>query len=207
MIKIQEMIDDGKCYEQGRTLRRAERVTCPFCGGHKIKKRSYHSHQPGRQRYQCRKCKKRLDDLSKTPFEGHPHPLKVWILSRYFMGFDLANHQIAQELDLNKDDVQAMTAYLRQRVYDRQSPAQREGAAEFDEVYLVAGHKGYPSLVQELGRGGRRGAHGTRLKGARGRGTLEAEKPPLFGMIQRSGELIIPTNLDQRPVVLYRWLS
>ena len=30
-----------------------------------------------------------------------------------------------------------------------------------------------------------------RLKGARGRGTLEKEKPPIFGMIQRGGEVLI----------------
>ena len=29
------------------------------------------------------------------------------------------------------------------------------------------------------------------MKGARGRGTLEKEKPPVFGMIQRNGEVII----------------
>ena len=128
-------------------------------------------------------------------------PLKVWILCLYFMGLDLSNHQIAQELDLNKDDVQEMTTYLRQMVYDRRSPAQLEGEAEFDEVYLVAGHKGYPTIVQELGRSGRR----NRLKGARGRGTLEAEKPPIFGMIQRSGELIIQMlpNVQQKTIQQY----
>jgi transposase-like protein len=30
-----------------------------------------------------------------------------------------------------------------------------------------------------------------RLRGERGRGTLEKEKPPIFGMIQRGGELVI----------------
>ena len=30
-----------------------------------------------------------------------------------------------------------------------------------------------------------------RLKGARGRSTLEKEKPPIFGMIQRGGEVVI----------------
>lgn len=29
------------------------------------------------------------------------------------------------------------------------------------------------------------------MKGARGRGTLEKEKPPVFGMIQRCGEVVI----------------
>lgn len=29
------------------------------------------------------------------------------------------------------------------------------------------------------------------MKGARGRGTLENEKPPIFGMIQRGGAVVI----------------
>ena len=30
-----------------------------------------------------------------------------------------------------------------------------------------------------------------RLKGGRGRGTLEKEKPPIFGMIERGGQVVI----------------
>jgi transposase len=37
------------------------------------------------------------------------------------------------------------------------------------------------------GRAGRR----RRLKGERGRGTLAKEKPPIFGMLQRGGEIVI----------------
>jgi transposase len=62
------------------------------------------------------------------------------------------------------------------------------GEVECDEVYVVAGHKGPPEIVQEVGRPGRRRR---RLKGKRGRGTLEDEKPPVFGMIQRDGEVVI----------------
>src|SRR5690606_24154095 len=40
---------------------------------------------------------------------------------------------------------------------------------------------------QKKGREPRR----RRLKGSRGRGTLEKEKPPIFGMIQRTGEVVI----------------
>ncbi len=29
------------------------------------------------------------------------------------------------------------------------------------------------------------------MRGARGRGTLEKEKPPIFGMIQRGGQVVI----------------
>lgn len=66
---------------------------------------------------------------------------------------------------------------------------------EFDEVYVVAGHKGNPLAVAAKGREGRR----NRLKGERGRGTLEKEKPPIFGMIQRCGEVVIQmlSNVQQ----------
>ena len=74
---------------------------------------------------------------------------------------------------------------------------------EADEVYVVAGHKGYPEIVRKLGRKGRR----RRLKGARGRGTLAKEKPPILGLFQRTGEVVIRMlpNVQQttiRPVIV-----
>jgi len=51
----------------------------------------------------------------------------------------------------------------------------------------VAGHKGQPSVVAAKGRSGRC----RRLKGARGRGTADKDKPPILGMFQRGGEVII----------------
>jgi transposase-like protein len=72
------------------------------------------------------------------------------------------------------------------------------GVIEADEVYLVAGHKGHPEIVQQQGRPGRR----RRLKGARGRGTLATEKPPVFGLIQRGGEVVIQMlqNVQQKTI-------
>ncbi len=52
---------------------------------------------------------------------------------------------------------------------------------------MIAGHQGHPEIVAKLGRKGRR----RRLKGKRGRGTLADEKPPIFGMLQRKGEVVI----------------
>jgi len=46
--------------------------------------------------------------------------------------------------------------------------------------------KGIPMPFKKGRRGRRR-----RLKGARGRGTLENEKPPICGMIQRGGAVVI----------------
>lgn len=69
---------------------------------------------------------------------------------------------------------------------------------ECDEVYIVAGHKGNPEAVSAKEREGRR----NRLRGAPGRGTLEKEKPPVFGMIQRCGEVVIRmlANVRQKTI-------
>ncbi len=72
------------------------------------------------------------------------------------------------------------------------------GEVECDEVYGVAGHKGHPEIVAQQGRPGRR----RRLKGKRGRGTLAAEKPPILGMIQRGGEVVLHMleNVQQQTI-------
>jgi transposase len=61
------------------------------------------------------------------------------------------------------------------------------GEIEADEVYVVAGHKGHSEIVAQLGRAGRC----RRLKGKRGRGTLADEKPPVLGLLQRNGEVVL----------------
>ena len=91
----------------------------------------------------------RFDDLTGTLLAGHHQPLHVWILCLYFMGLNLSNQQIARELSLNDDDVQAMTGHLRQGLVARAPEVRLEGTVEADEVYIVAGHKGNPAAVQK----------------------------------------------------------
>ena len=69
---------------------------------------------------------------------------------------------------------------------------------ECDEAYVVAGHKGQPDVVKNKGRKGRR----NRLKGKCGRGTLDKERPPVFGMIQRGGQVVINmlANVQQKTI-------
>jgi transposase-like protein len=69
---------------------------------------------------------------------------------------------------------------------------------ECDEASVVAGHKGQPEVVKSKGRKGRR----RRRKGKAGRGTLEKEKPPVFGMIERGGQVVIHllANVKQKTI-------
>ena len=137
-----------------------------------------------RQRYLCKTCKYRFDDLTGTVLAGHHQPVSTWILGSYFMGVNLSNRQIAHELGLCESDAQAMTEVLRHGIVAKTPDVVLSGDVEFDELYVVAGHKGNPEAVRAKGSDGRR----NRLKGGRDRGTLEKEKPPIFGMIERAGK-------------------
>src|SRR5689334_21333741 len=106
---------------------------------------------------------------------------------------NLSNRQLAQELGLCESDAQAMTEVLRHGIVAKTPEMVLSGDVEFDELYVVAGHKGNPEAVRAKGREGRR----NRLTGGRGRGTLEKEKPPIFGMIERGGQGVIRMLVQQ----------
>jgi len=151
MIHIQSLIDDTKCFETVRSLRWPEGVHCPMCNSAEVSKQGRDDTQPERQRYLCKSCDRRFDDLTGTIFAGHHQPLRVWILCLYFMGLNLSNHQIAQELDLNKDDIHQMTGQLRQGIVAQKPTPTLHDTVECDEVYIVAGHKGKPEEVAKKG--------------------------------------------------------
>ena len=187
IVNIQNIIDDAKCYQTVRSLRWPNGViACPSCNSENTTRHGYHNSERERRRYFCKDCEHYFDDLTDTIFEGHHKPLRVWILCLYFMGLNLSNRQIAKELELNESDLQNMTTQLREGVTKKPRITLKK-EVESDEVYVVAGHKGKPDAVAKKGREGRR----NRLKGARGRGTLEKEKPPILGLIERGGDVVI----------------
>ena len=112
-VRIQQLVSDEQCYETIRELRWPEGVRCPHCNSDHVIKRGRDETQTARQRYECKTCGKRFDDLTETVLAGHHQPLANWILCLYFMGLNLSNQQIAEELDINKDDVHQMTSQLR----------------------------------------------------------------------------------------------
>ena len=171
-------------------------IHCPCCTSNKIVKRGKNHRHQACKRYTCRNCGKRFDDLTGTIFAGHHQPLRVWFSYLHLMGLNISNLQIARELGLNESDGQAMADLLRQGVFKRRLPVRLKGEVEFDELYVVAGHKGQSDKIS--GRKARR----NRLKGARGRGTLAKEKPPIFGMIQRGGEGVIRMLADVKQTTI-----
>jgi transposase-like protein len=154
LVNLSSLIDDAKCYALVRQQRWPDGVRCPGCGSAAVIRHGRDDTQQHRQRYRCRRCNARFDDLTGTVLAGHHRPLRVWVLCLYLMGLNLSNRQIAQELDLGETEVQAMTEQLRYGLAAKLTPARLEGAVEIDEVYVVAGHKGQPAAVAKRGARG-----------------------------------------------------
>src|SRR5919199_839191 len=153
LVNLSALLDDAKCFAFVRQRRWPEGVRCPCCNSGAVIRDGCDDTQRHRQRYRCKACASRFDDLTGTVLAGHHQPLRVWVLCLYLMGLNLSNRQIALELGLCGSDVQVMAEQLRSGLVARASPARLEGEVEIDEVYVVAGHKGQPAEVAK--RGGR----------------------------------------------------
>ena len=154
LVNLSSLLDDAKCYALVRQHRWPDGVRCPRCASDAVARHGRDDTQPDRQRYRCAACGSRFDDLTGTVLAGHHQPLRVWVLCPYFMGLNLSNRQIAQELDLSPSDVQLMTEQLRTGLVARTPPVRLEGEVEIDEVDVVAGHKGNPAAVAKRGAPG-----------------------------------------------------
>jgi transposase-like protein len=106
----------------------------PHCESDRIVKRGRDEPQPQHRRYECRACHRRFDDLTDTIFAGHHQPLRVWILVLYLLGLNFSNEQIAQELDLDPDDVRRMATLLREGIVRREPAVKPSGEVACDEV-------------------------------------------------------------------------
>jgi len=186
-IRIHHLIDPNKCYELFRKKKWPHGICCPECTSNRIKKNGHKCSDPLCQNYRCNNCGCRFNDFTGSFLAKKHHPIGVWIVMLYLMGLNLSNSQIAAELDLDPDVAHKMTILLRSEVVEKKPGCKVSGVVECDEVYIIAGHKGHPEAVRRKNRSGRRRA----LKGAPGRGTLEKEKPPILGIIERSGDVAI----------------
>jgi transposase-like protein len=151
LIKLTTLLDEAKCYEVIRQLRWPDGVVCLHCRGTAVVRNGHDDRERSRQRYLCKTCKHRFDDLTGTVLAGHHQPVSTWILGSYFMGVTLSNRQIAHELGLCESDAQAMTEVLRHGIVAKTPEVVLSGDIEFDELYVVAGHKGNPEAVRAKG--------------------------------------------------------
>ena len=133
MCRLNNLIDEEKCYEEVRRIRWPKGVRCPGCTSNKITQRGRNHRQQACRRYTCKNCGKRFDDLTGTLFMGRHQPLLVWFAYLYLMGLNRSNRQMAAELNLNESDGHAMAEAWRGGIVQRRSKGRMSGVVEGDE--------------------------------------------------------------------------
>ena len=112
--KIQDLVDDRRCYEQVRELRWAEGVKCPYCGSLSYRRQGHHASCEYRHCYQCKACKRPYDDLTNTAYHENSQPLKIWVLCLKLLKWGFSTAQIAEELNLSENECLNMIRRLRE---------------------------------------------------------------------------------------------
>jgi len=87
LVNISGLMDDAKCVAPVRQNRWPEGARCPGCDSPSVTRDGCDNTQPCRQRYRCKACASRFDDLTGTVLAGHHQPLRVWVLCLCFMGW------------------------------------------------------------------------------------------------------------------------
>jgi transposase-like protein len=150
MLTVMDLGNEEKCYEElRRVLWPGGKAICPKCGSDHTVKNGHKKKESARQRYKCKECESRFDDLTGTVFAKRHKPLTVWLTCLYLMSLNQSTEQIKNDLGLCRSDAQDMAQALRQAIVDKRPEIIVRGEVECDEVYIVAGHKGKPEEVKK----------------------------------------------------------
>ena len=150
MLKITDLMSEAECYGKVRELRWGDgSVSCPRCGSHSCESKGSTNKSPHCNKYCCNDCGRHFNDLTDTIFAESNLPITVWMSCLYLMNLNVSNRQIAKELDISEKTAQNMTRKIRDEVQKNSPDPKLSGEVEFDEVYVVAGHKGHPESVKK----------------------------------------------------------
>lgn len=150
MLKIIDLINETECYGKIRELRWGDgSVSCPRCGSYSCERKGSTNKSPNCNKYCCNECGRHFNDLTDTIFAESNLPITVWMSCLYLMNLNISNRQIAKELGISEKTAQNMTKKIRDEIQKNSSDPKLSGEVEFDEVYVVAGHKGHPESVKK----------------------------------------------------------
>ena len=71
LVNLSGLMDDAKCFALVRQHRWPEGVRCPACASSAVIRDGCDDRQRPRQRYRCKACSGRFDDLTGTVPAGH----------------------------------------------------------------------------------------------------------------------------------------
>jgi transposase-like protein len=170
---ILELLENVKDEDDARRLITQMRwngtIICPHCGSDAIYHFSDH------KRYVCKACDKQFTVTKGTIFENSKIPLRKWLIALFLSISNkkgITSIQLSKQIGVTQKTAWFMLQRLRQ-MFEEKAPELLDGVVEVDETYVGGKHKG-----------------------KRGRGS--ENKTPVFGMVQRNGNVIAKTVADTK---------
>jgi transposase-like protein len=144
-------------------------AVCPYCG-------CTHTYACKDGRYSCPNCKRKFNVTVGTIFENTKLSLRKWFMAMYLVSSTkkgVSSHQLARDLAVTQKTAWFILHKVR-GLYGITDEIELDGEVEMDEMYL----------------GGREANkhESKKTEGTQGRSTKT--KTPIFGMIQRNGNIV-----------------
>jgi transposase len=160
--------DEDACLERLRKRHYPDGSTCEKCR----RETKYHR-DAGRRSYSCQFCGHHVHPTSGTIFHKSRTPLRLWFYAIFKMASTrcgISVKQLERELGVTYKTAWRMFHQIRKMLTD-DDEQRLSGTVEADETYI----------------GGRRRG------GRRGRPSEDSHKTPVFGMVERKGQVVAAT--------------
>lgn len=172
IIDLIKMFPDEKsCREKLEYARWGGKIVCQKCGSDK----KIYKINDGAL-YKCSVCRKQFTVRVGTIFEDSPLPLQKWFMALYLMTAHkkgISSLQLGRDIEVTQDTAWFMLHRIRFAVKTKSFNKPLRGIIEVDETYFGGAEKNKHKSK--------------RVVHSQGRST--SSKTPIFGMLQREGEL------------------
>ena len=173
LISVADYFDtESKCKQTLAESRWGEDIVCPKCGKH-------HCKLSKTGRYHCTECNHNFSVTVGTMFENTKISLRKWFFAIYMITSNkkgVSSCQLSRDIKVSQKTAWYMLHNIR-KTFFQSSEDTLTGTVECDEMYLGGAEKNKHESKK--------------TEGTQGRSTKT--KKPIFGMIQRKGNLVAMT--------------
>ncbi|MBC5825187.1 MAG: IS1595 family transposase [Candidatus Eremiobacteraeota bacterium] len=177
--------DEETCRDFFEKLRFRNGAYCPHCG-------LMHVYRfKGGKRFRCAGCRQDFTIITGTVFGESKIPLRKWFIAIYLLTTNhkgISSVQLAKQVGVTQKTAWFMDHRIRKAM--KQSNGQLSGIIEIDETYVGGKERNKHAAL--------------RTRGTQGRSVKT--KTPVFGMLQRGGEMRAKVVNDVRMVTLEKYI-